>query len=171
MSQIDYKVPGLVRMVAQPDSKSCWAAAATIMMSWRYQSSFDILTALDRVGSVWANLYLSQSTGLDPVLLATFVEACGMTHERLQCYSPDGWLEVLELYGPAAIVTQPFTYHVRILWGMYGNLDPVGNNLTFRIADPEGGRWGHEPFRIFTRKVEQASRIPMAQVWHWRNRR
>lgn len=171
MSQIDYRVPGLLHMVAQPDRKSCWAAAATIMMSWRYQSSFDIPTALDRVGPMWANFYRTQSTGLYPELLATFAEACGMTPEPLQCYSPDGWLEVLQLYGPLAVLTHPVTYHLRVLWGMYGNLESAGRNLTFRIAEPEGGRWVHEPFRIFSQKVEQAFPIPEAQVWHWGGRR
>ena len=167
MPHIDYKVPRLIRPVAQPDDKSCWAAAATVMISWRRQATLSISDALQQVPGGWLRYYQTEPWGLDPILLSTFVEACGMAHEPLQCYTPAGWLELMEWYGPLAVVTHPFTYYVRVLWGMKGDLDRVGAGLTMRVIEPEGGRFAQEPFPRFAASVTQASRIPAAQVWHW----
>jgi hypothetical protein len=167
MSEIDYKVPRLIRPVVQPDPRTCWAAAATVMLSWRHQASFSITAALQRVPGSWLRYFQTQSEGLDPALLSTFAEACGMDHEPLQCYTPNGWLELLEWYGPLAVVTQPLTYHVRVVWGMKGTLDRAGLNLVVRVIDPAGGRFTQEAFPRFALSVTHAARIPAAQVWHW----
>jgi LysM domain len=50
---VNYTVPGIFDIIAQPLNMACWATAATMMLSWRDRQSYPINTALTMCGSRW----------------------------------------------------------------------------------------------------------------------
>src|SRR5690242_8255703 len=50
---IDYAVPGTIVTLAQPSSNTCWATAATILVSWKEMRSIEISEVMERAGAMY----------------------------------------------------------------------------------------------------------------------
>jgi hypothetical protein len=158
---MNYRVPGLFDVIAQPTSMTCWATTATMMMEWKAQQCFTIDTAMARAGKKWADLFASGG-GLMAVDHGPFAHDCGMEYEPLACYPDTTWLTMLKKYGPLAVVTaNPF--HARIMIG----INDTGGGETVKIVDPNGGRIYDLSFDTFTHDFEDVARSPRYQIWHF----
>src|SRR5215211_7976670 len=110
---VNYTVPGLFDIIAQPSGMTCWATVGTMMMAWRDQVSYPIGTAMAQCGAKWAQMF-ANNQGLAAGQHADFANAAGMSFEPLVCNPAEAWEQMMRSYGPLAVVTaNPF--HARIL--------------------------------------------------------
>jgi hypothetical protein len=117
--RMNYTIPGVFNLIAQPADMTCWATVGTMMMSWHDQQSYTIDAAMAKRGSKWATRF-ANNQGLKVLDHAAFANDAGMTYEQLQCYPAEGWEEMLRDYGPLAVVTAD-PYHARIMVGISGD--------------------------------------------------
>jgi len=162
-SALNYTVPGLFNILAQPSGMTCWATTATMMMSWRDRQSYPIQTAMDRCGAKWGAMF-AKGDGLGAADHGPFARAAGMTYEQLQCFPGQSWEQMLRSYGPLAVVTSG-PYHARIMVGIRG--DGTATNTTVDIIDPDGGRRYMLNFGKFIEQFEGVAASPRFQLWHF----
>ena len=61
----DYRVPGIVQVIRQRTSLVCWAAAYTMMRSWKHQQSFEPRYAVAAVDPRYGTMY-DNNQGMPP---------------------------------------------------------------------------------------------------------
>jgi hypothetical protein len=160
---VQYAVPGIFDVMAQPSRMTCWATVGAMMMNWRAQVCRSIANAMAQAGSPWDGMF-TRGEGLGPGQHVPFASACGMRTEPLMCYPLETWLSMLRRYGPLAVVTaNPF--HARIVVGLTESGNPP--RTSFRMIDPAGGRRYDLDADTFTRDFEAVAGSPRAQVWHY----
>lgn len=162
-ARIDYTVPGIFDVIAQPSSMTCWATVGTMMMGWRDQKCYEIQTAMNMAGTKWGDMF-RRGDGLAAADHAAFANACGMSYEGLMCYDVSGWLNMLRRWGPLAVVTAN-PYHARIMVGISGDGTPNGTQVT--LIDPNGGRRYSQAFMTFNQAFEGVAASPRYQLWHY----
>src|SRR5262249_32449618 len=127
-----------VDVVGQPENYSCWATAAALVVGWRDRVSMDI-QALKKLFSDKTGV--ASNTGLYPYDNQKLADTFGLVTEAPQCYTVDGFRQMLENYGPVwvGIHTEDGWGHAVVVTGMYGDGTPDGTYV--RIHDP----WGRSP--------------------------
>ena len=169
---VNYTVPGIVPVLAQPSSMACWATVYTMLYSWKRQQSLTIEAALGALGQKWLNIY-TDNTGLPGSEKSNFVRAAGLIAEPPMNPSMQGWEEMLRNYGPLWLTTnenpgQGWAIHARILVGIHG--DGTASGTRFKIIDPAGGRQYEESVATFIPKYEDEVRRTgylRIQILHW----
>jgi hypothetical protein len=175
---MSYRVPGVVAAVRQPSGMTCWATVTTMMLSWREQASLTIENALGRISQVYIDKF-HNNEGLAADEKGPFLAAVGLQAEPPQNYSLEGWLQLLQTYGPLWVTTDEsqtdgkFAIHARILLGMSGDGTPNGTQVG--IVDPALGAEITEDFTTLIAKFEREiiKRDPKdttplrIQVVHW----
>lgn len=127
-----------VDVVGQPENYSCWATAAALVVGWRDRVSMDIQALkklfTDKTG-------VASNTGLYAYDNQKLADTFGLVAEAPQCYTVDGFRQLLENYGPVwvGIHTEDGWGHAVVVTGMYGDDTPDGTYV--RIHDP----WGRSP--------------------------
>lgn len=162
-TRIDYTVPGIFDVIAQPSSMTCWATVGTMMMGWRDQKCYEIQTAMNMAGSRWGEMF-RRGDGLAAADHGAFASACGMRYAQLMCYDISGWVRMLRDWGPLAVVTAN-PYHARIMVGISGDGTPGGTQVT--LIDPAGGRRYSQDFLVFNAAFEGVAASPRYQLWHY----
>lgn len=156
---ISYTVPGVVPLVAQPSPNTCWAAVATMMVSWHEQSSFTIEQVADRAGVIYRQkVDKAGGEGLYGDEKPQLLSALGMKSEVPQSYSIRDILNLLQKYGPLWVTTDEPGIHARIIIGISGDGTPNGTYL--RLMNPEPvkvGRIDSETFRNFAQKFDNVA--------------
>lgn len=160
-SRINYSVPGEVPVIAQPTNMTCWAAAATMMVSWHDQISYTIEAVMDRAGQVYRQKF-NKNESLFAAEENQLFTTLGLKKEAPQNYSPEGLLSLLQNYGPIFVIgnegsTDRSALHVRIITGMSGDGTPDGTQL--QINDPDGGRSYTESLSNFAQKYEDVANV------------
>jgi Papain-like cysteine protease AvrRpt2 len=162
-TDVGYEVPTL----RQPSSDSCWATAATMMMSWKARQSLTIEAVLRKAGK---NLtpqnetkYLTifnDNTGLRSSDKPAFIQSLNMVGEAPANYSLAQYIEWFRTFGPlwvttdAATATGSFSPHARILTKIKGDpTDP--QNVVFTFNDPVTGTESTSNFSQFVSQFEQ----------------
>jgi hypothetical protein len=166
---IDYTVPGLVPIIAQPSNMTCWATVATMMMSWHKQKSYTIQAAMDMAGATYRELF-DNNGGLAGSDHEAFAIACGMKGEPSMSYTISGIQELIQSHGPLIVIgdEQPgenWAIHARIVRGIYG--DGTVDGTFLRINDPAGGHQYNESFKAFAQKFEEMADAPRLQIMHF----
>src|SRR3954449_12424834 len=87
---IDYAVPGVVPKLQQPSDNTCWATAATMLLSWKDQKSYPIKTSAEKAGAQYAKMF-DDDQGLDRAKKPAFLRALGLKTEAPQNYTVEGW--------------------------------------------------------------------------------
>jgi hypothetical protein len=163
-SRIDFTVAGRLPLIKQPDKMSCWATVATMMASWRDKKQYQIEEVIERAGPQYLQIFITER-GLDASEKVPFLRAMGLRSEAPQSFTVEGWLSLLQNYGPLWVTTQlrrenpeeeKFSVHATILIGMYE--ETKGNELYTRIIDPETGKQYNEKFIDFVRRYENIAR-------------
>lgn len=163
-SSFDINIPGVIPVLAQPSSMSCWAAVTTMMLSWRDQTSYTIKQAIDLVGSKYSSKLPPPKTndvGLFSSEKEQFLADAGLVGEPPMNYSVEGLKVLLQRHGPIWATTDEdpsakFAIHARIITGMFG--DGTADGTSLRIIDPNGGRQYTETFRSFAKKFEEEAK-------------
>ena len=162
---VNYTVPGVFNIIAQPSSMACWATSGAMMLSWRDQQSYPIDTAMQMCGGKWLSLF-NANTGLALADTIAFPKDAGMSVEPLVSTPPDTWEKMLRAYGPLEIVTALPFFHARIMVGIAGDGTPGGT--TVDLIDPGGGVRYRQSFAVFNQSFEAvATSAIRAQVWHF----
>lgn len=153
---INYRVPGVVSVVRQPNSLLCWATAYTMMRSWKHQQSFSIREAVAAVGAKYGTMF-DKNQAMPPAEFTRFLRLARMTHEPMWNIPIEEWLRLLRTHGLLWVgtlgVVSPGTYlHSRLIEQISG--DGSSGGTRFHIVDPENGSRYTETFDVFLRRYE-----------------
>lgn len=169
-----YSVPGIIPTIVQPTNHTCWAAAYTILASWKANMTLPIGTALSQVGPAWRSKF-DADQGISPAEKSQFLRDAGLKAEPATNLTLAGWTSLLRSYGPLWVTTEnAFGLHARILVGISGDGSDSKTLLSF--VDPGTGTTGSEPFVTFVSNYEAVVRrflgLPtnapvLPQVVHW----
>jgi len=119
-----------VESIAQPTDKSCWAAAAAMVVGWKERISLSPETVAQIANRTTA-------TGLDPRQVEQFANDMGLSFEYPMSYTIDGFRQLLESSGPLWVAADVPGLHAIVVTGMYHD----ANNTYVRITDP----WDRRP--------------------------
>lgn len=137
-----------VELVPQQTAKSCWAASIAMIDSWAQQVSIDPGTLADIPGFQQAY----ENNGLDLTTAQTALQTWGLVTEPPQDYSADGFLNLLDSYGPLFLAAnvgteQRIANHTRVVTGfdidqntVYIN-DPWGANMPSFVPSNPGQQY------------------------------
>jgi N-acetyl-anhydromuramyl-L-alanine amidase AmpD len=127
-----------VQVIGQPENYSCWATAASMVVGWRDKISIDV-QALKKLFT--GKTGISSDTGLYAHDDQKLADALGLVAAPPQCYTVEGFRQMLENYGPlwVGIHTDDGWGHAVAVTGIYG--DGSMDNTYVRIHDP----WGRAP--------------------------
>lgn len=156
---IDYEVPGIVPSLVQPTDNTCWATAATILVSWHENQSYTIESVMDWAGEFYRTKF-DNNEGLMGSEKNFLIETLGLRAEPPIEYTIEGWLSLLNKYGPLWVTTDEdptdyFAIHARIITGMDGD---ESIDITFlHIIDPADGNKYTEAFSSFVPKFEEVA--------------
>ncbi len=117
-----------VELVPQQTGMSCWAAGFAMIVGWRDQICIDPAEIARAAGS-WAQY----KTGLEPEdtrVMSTW----GFVPEAPQCYTVEGFVNLLRNYGPLWAASAEPGAHIRVVTGATGDGTPDGTTLY--INDP-----------------------------------
>jgi hypothetical protein len=117
-----------VELVPQQTGMSCWAASAAMVVGWRDRVCIDPGEVAGAAG-YWAQY----RDGLEPED-ATIFAVWGLEPEPAMCWSVDGFLGLLESFGPLWIAAAVPGAHVRVVTAMAGDGSVDGTLVT--INDP-----------------------------------
>ncbi len=81
---VNYAVPGVFDIIAQPLNMACWATTATMMLSWRDRQSYPINTALAMCGAKWVGVFNEKMLRAHgPLAIVTAYPALPSIHVRI----------------------------------------------------------------------------------------
>lgn len=166
---IDYSIPGILPVLAQPTPNTCWAAVFTMMYSWKANSSVGIPNALAKLGANYVDMF-NRDRALDSHTAQALYRDAGL--EPLYSFTPttDGWLSLLRKYGPLYVdvgynISNART-HAIIVTGISGDGSPDSSSITY--VDPAGGTTSTLTFRDFLGKFEAQSAVQWPYtIVHW----
>ena len=155
---VNYLVPGLKFVYAQPNTMACWATVYAMMKAWKQKKGFpNIRAAIVPLGQPWLGIF-DRNTGINPSQGTSFERAVGLTREPRFNPSPQGWQAMLQQYGLLWVTgTVPGGIHDRILEGISGDETGPGTNMA--IMDPDGGRRYQEPLATFIQGFEGQAQV------------
>jgi GH24 family phage-related lysozyme (muramidase) len=168
LSVIDYSVPGVLPIIAQPTPMTCWAAVITMMYSWKNSISLPIRDALGRIDSRFVAMF-DANHGLDGNSANDLYNAAGLV--QLNGFNPtiEGWLSLLQKYGPLYVdvgYATGTTTHAIIVSGISDDGTPAGTSITY--IDPIGGNTVTISFKDFLVKYEAQSAVQWPYtIVHW----
>ncbi|MBB4838187.1 hypothetical protein HNP52_001238 [Sphingomonas kyeonggiensis] len=118
-----------VQLVAQPTDNGCWATTIAMMLGWRNQQSITPESIGARCGRNIENI-------LPWVDHAATAVQLGLTAHAPQCYSTDGFAQLIENHGPLYVGKMASSAdrsgHAVLVVGMYSS----GGQYYVRVADP-----------------------------------
>jgi hypothetical protein len=117
-----------VTYIAQQSEATCWAASIAMIVNYRDGSDFDDHTLCDHVGLPRDGATVSEIdealTKVDMFLVAP------------ACFTPDGWLQLLE-NGPKGVIVPGAPWHRIVIAGATTDGTPEGTYL--HVLDPAAG--------------------------------
>jgi hypothetical protein len=160
---VDYTVPGTIPKIAQPTDNTCWAATATMMLSWKDGKTYPITEVINKAGNFYRGKF-DRDQGLSGAEKPDFLRSLRLRAEPPQSYSVNGWLSLLRTNGALWVTTnegsnQRFAIHARIVKGIVG--DGSADATFLSIIDPAGGREYSESVSVFTKKMEDVARADL----------
>ncbi|HEY2974825.1 MAG TPA: papain-like cysteine protease family protein [Pyrinomonadaceae bacterium] len=168
LSTIDYTIPPLLPVIAQPSGLTCWAAVVTMMWSWKNNQSMAIPDVLAQIGSQWVDRFKAGKS-LAKNIAKDLYDAAGLV--QLISFNPtiEGWLELLQKYGPLYVDVGYNTgtgTHAIIVIAIKGDGTAAGTTITY--VDPDGGKTVPMNFSDFLVKYEAKSAVEWPYtIVHW----
>jgi Papain-like cysteine protease AvrRpt2 len=167
---IDLAVTPDLVPVKQPSDMTCWAAAGTMLLSWRAQVSMSIQTAMDSLDGGWRAAF-DADKGLTLGELQGFAAAVGLAEEAPASYTPEGLARLLEAHGPLWIISDDaveanLVVHAQIITAIRGDGTTAGTTIT--LADSASGTLVTESFEDVGRRLEAGDPISFgAGIYHF----
>ena len=162
---VGYTVPEPTYKLMQPSPNSCWATAATMLVSWKAGHSMTTDSVMTQAGPHFAQVFRAD-TGLLGEDKAPFLAALQLKAEPPASYSAQALESALKRWGLLWVTTNeaPGTHvsvHGRILSGILG--DSSGDGTTLLLIDPDDGKTHTETLTAFTAKLESVARLDYGQ--------
>ena len=156
-AKVDPPVPVVIQT---PGTATCWAAAATMLLSWKQGKLLAFEDALKPVGDIYVMLY-TNGLGLSAVQKDDFLKAAGMVSEAPASYSPSQFFAWMKKFGPLWVTTDAardvggFSPHAKVLVQIDGDGNDDGSNTNFTWINPSNGKTVVEGFPDFLVSYEQ----------------
>jgi hypothetical protein len=159
-SPVNFTVKGTVPKIQQPTDNTCWAAAATMMQSWKQNTGLKIIDVMSKAGADFKKKF-QDDKGLLGSEKPFFLQALGLKAEAPQNFTVKGWLGLLQTHGPLWVTTnegttQNFAIHARVLKGIAGDGTP--DATFFTLIDPATGMETSESVTTFVKKFEEIAK-------------
>jgi Papain-like cysteine protease AvrRpt2 len=159
-ASVNYTVPGTVPKLKQPTDSTCWATSATMLVSWKANTSIGVEDAMKQAGANYAAAFRANQA-LQGSEKPAFLKALKLKAEGPQTFSVSGLESLLRKYGPLWVTTneggsQFFAVHARVVRGIAGDGTPGATFLT--VIDPATGSEASESVAVFTKKFEDIAR-------------
>ena len=134
------KVDPAVPIIAQKTSNVCWAAATTMLASWKANKVLTPEEALAKAGAEYVQQY-NDNKVLKQSQKDAFINKMGMISEAPGSYPPSKWIEWMKTFGPLWVTTDAsagpdFSPHAKILVRIDGDGKDDGSNTTFFWINP-----------------------------------
>lgn len=134
------KVDPAVPAIAQKTDNVCWAAAATMLASWKLGKTLTPEDALAQAGQNYVDQYSNNIT-LKQGQKDDFIERMGMVSEPPASYPPSQFVTWMKTFGPLWVTTDSssgpdFSPHAKILIQVDGDGNEDGSNTTFTWINP-----------------------------------
>lgn len=134
------KVDPAVPPIAQKTSNVCWAAAATMLASWKQGKLLTPEEALSKAGQSYVDQYTNNIT-LKQGQKDEFIKLMGMVSEKPASYPPSQFVTWMKTFGPLWVTTDSnsgpdFSPHAKILIQIDGDGNDDGSNTTFTWLNP-----------------------------------
>jgi GH24 family phage-related lysozyme (muramidase) len=165
---VNYSIPGVLPVIAQPTPMTCWAAVITMMWSWKNNRSMAIRDALSEIGPAYVSRFDS-GQGLDGTTARTLYNDAHL--EVIEGLNPtiEGWESSLKKYGPLYVDVGNIgstNTHAIIVTGMSGDGTPAGTRITY--VNPAGGQTETKVFSDFLQKYERPGAVQWPYpIVHW----
>lgn len=148
---LDAAVEPPVIPVEQLTNLVCWAAAGTMMESWRARLTLPVEAVLDGLGGTWRARY-DRNEGLSVVDFRAFVTALGLVEDAPQSYTPAGLATLLSEVGPLLAIGDDGVdnnkiSHARVVDSIRG--DGTLDGTAVMVADSATGAFVSMTFRAF----------------------
>jgi hypothetical protein len=155
---VNYRVPGIVTVIRQPNSLLCWATAYTMMRSWKHQQSFSIREAVAAVDASYGTMF-DNNRAMPAGEFTRFLRLARMTHQPMWNIPIEEWTRLLRTHGllwvgTLGVVSRGTYLHSRLVEAIAG--DGSGAGTRFHIVDPENGSRYTETFDVFLQRYERA---------------
>ncbi len=154
------KVDGIVPKLKQDSTNTCWATAASIMVSWKRAKVMSVKDVMTEAGDVYLQKYLNNQA-LASSEKQDFISTLKMIGEAPANYTLQQYIDWLNSYGPlwvttdSSVTTGPFSPHARILTKITGTGTPNGVGTKFIFINPSTGNEETENFLDFIQVFEQ----------------
>ncbi|KAH0543416.1 hypothetical protein FGG08_002274 [Glutinoglossum americanum] len=154
------KVQPTVPVVLQkPGTDTCWAAAATMLASWKVGKLLTPEAALQPAGDMYVTMW-QNGVGLRASQKDDFIAAMNMTSEPPASYPPSQYVTWMKTFGPLWITTDAalgpsFSPHAKILVQIDGDGNDNGSNTTLTWINPSNGNTTTQSFKDFLVSYEQ----------------
>ena len=167
---IDVAADPAVGPVKQKSSMTCWAAAGTMLASWKAGVSMTPETVLDGLGGSWRAKY-DADQGLTTSDLRGFTSALGLREEGPMSYSVEGLARLVKAHGPLWVISDDsfegnHIVHARVVTAVKG--DGTVDGTTVTLVDPIVGAFVTEPFARFEQRLEGRDAVDFGVgIYHW----
>lgn len=182
----NYDVPGEVQWLAQT-TNTCWAASATMMISWRDHKKYSITEVMDKAGPRWREKFDKNETLNGGAEKLDFLASLRLHGEAEPVNYPiEGLLSLLQCHGPIWVTfsgNEKNSTHARVVTGLRGRVDTKPNSsysydekrTLVKVNDPFGpdaSEASHrytmtfELFRQWYEKVKTDGNHQMQMVWN-----
>jgi hypothetical protein len=154
------KATPVVPIIKQKEgTPTCWAAAATMLASWKAGKTLTPEETLKPAGEKYVTKYTSNE-GLTAAEKDPFIKAMGMTTEPPASYPPSTFIQWMKDFGPLWVTTDAalgasFSPHAKILIQIDGDGNDNGENTTFTWINPQNGNMPKQSFKDFIVGYEQ----------------
>lgn len=167
---IDVAITPDLMPVKQPTDMTCWAAAGTMMLSWRAQVSMTIQAAMESLGGGWRAFDAGKGLTLGE-LQAGSLQRSGSRRRRRPAIQRRVSLGCSTRHGPLWIVTDDavegnLVVHAQIVTAVRG--DGTAANTTITLADSASGTLVTESFEDVARGLEAGDPVSFgAGIYHF----
>lgn len=157
-----------LQKIKQPDSMSCWAAALTMLYSYKWnRMNLDIAATLKPLGEVYLTIFQNGS-GIKPAQEIALYRAAGLKVIQGRNPTIDYWKDLLQKQGPLSITVDADPgkgyIHALVITGLKGDGSPGKTEVTY--IDPASGIEADITFMEFIKLYEGSANWPL-QIIHW----
>jgi Papain-like cysteine protease AvrRpt2 len=155
-----------VKPIKQISNNTCWAAAWTMIKSWKDNKTFSTEAAVRALGPEWLG-YLNQDLGLEAQTFTEqgFIDASHLNAKPPANYLPSVYVDLLASKGPLWINTGDGILNHAML--MVSAQTTQAGRIRFRFADPQSGTFLTKSDETFFKEFEQEARYIMDRKLEW----
>jgi hypothetical protein len=169
---VDYHVD-ILSKTQQPSKNTCWAAALTMLYSWKHKVSIDIKDVLKVYGKKFVDIYeedlKTNKRGISKAEEKELYKIAGLSTINQLNPTIKYWEELLKAYGPLSITVDSdsglgISYHAWVFTGISG--DGTADGTEVKYIETGTGTEETLKFSEFLEYYEQAAGWPI-QIIHW----